>query len=41
MPNPFAWQFLNEPLWRWFAFLVVIGAMLATWHTLLQKMKVS
>lgn len=39
MENPFKWQFLNEPLWRWFAFLVVIGLFMASWRGVLAQMK--
>ena len=39
MGNPFQWPFLNEPIWRWFLFLVVIGALMTTWAGVLRHIK--
>jgi hypothetical protein len=33
------WQFLNEPLWRWFIFLFALGAMGFAWKEILGLMK--
>lgn len=41
MTNPFktitGWDFLNEPLWRWFLFLFAVIAMLAAWAAILHR----
>lgn len=37
--NPLNWQFLNEPLGRWFIFLAIIGLFLGLWHRVLLEMK--
>lgn len=39
MPNPFAWEFMDEPLWRWFIFLVAISAMLTAWRGVVEYIK--
>lgn len=39
MSNPFNWQFLQEPLYRWFLFVVVMILFLATWADALRYMK--
>lgn len=39
MSNPFDWAFLNEPLWRWFLFLVAIGFIMGAWGFVLTHMK--
>lgn len=35
----FQWQFLGEPLGRWFAFLVAIILFLAAWNGVVKLMK--
>lgn len=39
LPNPLAWSFLNEPLWRWFVFIIALGLMLRAWQGVLSYMK--
>jgi hypothetical protein len=42
MPNLSAiydWQFLNEPLYRWFIFLIALSGMLFAWNGILSLMK--
>lgn len=39
LPNPLAFRFLNEPLWRWFVFLVALGFLLDAWRRVLTYMK--
>jgi hypothetical protein len=36
MKNPFEWEFLNEPIWRWFIFLVVLSIFIAVWNGVLR-----
>lgn len=31
MSNPFNWAFMNEPLYRWFIFVIVILLFLGVW----------
>lgn len=31
MDKLFDWPFLQEPIWRWFLFLIVIGMFFAAW----------
>lgn len=38
MSNPFNWEFLNEPLWRWFVFFVAMGLILHAWNGVLNLM---
>jgi hypothetical protein len=33
------WQFQNEPLWRWFLFIVILSMTLKVWHSVLGYMK--
>lgn len=35
----FGWQFLNEPLWRWFLFLIAISLFSGVWAMVLKYMK--
>lgn len=38
--NPVSrWQFLGEPVYRWFLFIIVFAAMLAVWRGVLGYMK--
>ena len=39
MPNPLAWKFLQEPLWRWFVFIVAMGLILHSWRSVLNEIK--
>ncbi len=39
MPNPLAWGFLGEPLWRWFIFIIALGFLLRAWRGILAEMK--
>lgn len=39
LPNPLAWRFMNEPLWRWFVFVVALGFLLHAWRGVLNYMK--
>lgn len=32
-----SYSFLNEPYWRWFVFIVVIGAFMNAWSGVLKK----
>jgi hypothetical protein len=40
MVNPFTWDFLNEPLYKWFIFFVAMCAFAAVWGAVLMHMKV-
>jgi hypothetical protein len=33
------WEFLNEPMWRWFIFIIAFTFMLMTWGAILNYMK--
>lgn len=33
------WQFLNEPLWAWFVFIIVMGFALNAWNGVVSYMK--
>jgi len=35
--NPVSWKFLNEPIWKWFAFIVGMGLLLNFWHGVLKE----
>lgn len=37
--NAFNWPFLNEPIYRWFLFLVVISLFIASWRFVLGHIK--
>lgn len=37
--NVFKWPFMQEPLWRWFMFLVAITLFSAVWANVLKYMK--
>lgn len=39
MSNPFKWDFLNEPLYRWFIFFVAISLFAGAWGVVLNHMK--
>lgn len=39
LPNPLAFRFLNEPLWRWFVFVIALGFLLHAWRGVLTYMK--
>lgn len=39
LPNPLTWPFLNEPIWRWFVFLLAISFLLRAWRGVLNEMK--
>lgn len=39
MDKLYNWPFLNEPIWRWFLFLIVIGALLGVWNGVLRHLK--
>lgn len=39
LPNPLAWAFLGEPLWRWFVFMLALGFLLRAWRGVLNEMK--
>lgn len=34
-----AWTFMQEPLWRWFLFIMAFSLMLVVWRGLLGYMK--
>lgn len=36
LPN---WQFMSEPIWRWFVFLIVISLFLNVWRGVQDHMK--
>lgn len=38
-PNPLAWKFMNEPLWRWFMFILAMNLLLAAWVGVLRFMR--
>lgn len=31
------WAFLNEPIWKWFVFLVAMGMIMAAWRSILVR----
>lgn len=33
------WEFLNEPLWRWFLFVIALSLMLFAWGAILSFMR--
>lgn len=33
------WPFLQEPIWRWFVFLIAIGLFLNVWNGVLSYMR--
>lgn len=33
------WSFLNEPLWRWFVFIVAMGFIMWAWRGILSTAK--
>lgn len=37
--NLFSWPFLNEPIWRWFVFIVAISLFMAAWAGVLAYMR--
>lgn len=39
IPNPVAWKFLDEPLWRWLVFLVAMNLMISAWNGVIRLMK--
>lgn len=39
MKDFFDTQFMSEPLYRWFAFIVVIGLFMAVWGRVLEYMR--
>lgn len=39
IPNPLAWSFLNEPLWRWGVFVIALGLLLRAWSGVISYMK--
>lgn len=43
MDNPISkatnWEFLNEPLWRWFVMFGIFILIAATWRYILEYMK--
>jgi hypothetical protein len=39
IPNPFTWDFMNEPLYRWFIFFIAITLFAAAWGAVLMHMK--
>ena len=34
-----SWPFLNEPIWRWFVFILVLGFLLTAWNGVLRHMR--
>jgi len=34
-----SWEFMNEPLWRWFVFLIAWTLMLWVWGAILSFMR--
>lgn len=36
----FDWPFLQEPIWRWFLFLIVLTCFFAAWGFVLSHIKV-
>lgn len=39
LSNALTWRFLGEPFWRWFFFLVILGAALGLWSSALRHMQ--
>jgi len=39
MSNPFDWPFLQEPLWRWFIFIIALTLFTITWNGVLEFMR--
>ena len=39
MTNPFKWDFLQEPLYRWFIFFVAMCCFAGVWAALLSHFK--
>lgn len=37
--NAVNWPFLQEPLWRWFVFIVAMGAILGVWAGVLRMIR--
>lgn len=33
------WPFMNEPIWRWFVFMVAMGGIMTAWNGVLAFMK--
>ena len=33
------WSFMQEPLWRWFVFMLALGLMATAWNSVLRGMK--
>lgn len=33
------WEFLNEPFYRWFVFLIAIGFAMGAWHGVLRHLE--
>ena len=39
LSNAVSWPFLQEPIWRWLVFIVVLGFLLSAWNGVLRHMK--
>ena len=39
MDKLYDWPFLNEPIWRWFVFLIAIGFLMGAWARVLEMLK--
>lgn len=33
------WRFLNEPWWRWFMFILLMGFLLGSWKGVMRHME--
>lgn len=39
LSNAVNWPFLQEPIWRWFVFIIVLSFLLGAWNGALRHMK--
>lgn len=37
--NPLRWEFLDEPLWRWFTFFLAMNLLLVAWNGVIRLMR--
>ncbi len=36
--NPLKWEFLNEPLWQWFIFIIAVSLFITAWNGVLAEL---